>query len=514
MGRDLTRRERLRLPRQDMPEQPAEERAVNFDEVNLGYRPQQAIAEAERCLLCTHPTCIEGCPVGIEINEFVRLVAEERFQDAADVISRDNFLPAICGRVCPQEDQCEGACVLAKKYTPVAIGNLERFVADHARREGTPPPGVTQPRTGKRVAVVGSGPAGLACATDLARAGHEVTVFEALHELGGVLVYGIPEFRLPKKIVAAEVDRLADLGVRFETNAVIGMIETIDELLDDAYDAVFLGVGAGLPRFLGVPGENLTGVYTANEFLTRVNLMRSYAPGAQTPLLDLYQRKVVVFGGGNTAMDAVRTARRLGAAPATILYRRTEAEMPAREEEIRHAKAEGIHVQSLVAPIELLGDEDGWLSGVLLQRMKLGEPDASGRQRPRPIQGDEYTIDADVAVVAIGNDPNPLIHKTAPDLEQTPWGTLVADPETGRTSKVGVFAGGDIVTGGATVILAMGAGRLAAASIDEYLATGEWRLTTGSGDEGVDVGNGWCAHSAMARSSSSPSCSSTPVTPA
>jgi glutamate synthase (NADPH/NADH) small chain len=377
--------------------------------------------------------------------------------------------------------------VLAKKYTPVAIGNLERFVADHVRREGTPPDGVTQPRTGKRVAVVGSGPAGLACAADLARSGNEVTVFEALHELGGVLVYGIPEFRLPKEVVAAEVDRLADLGVCFETNAVIGMIETIDELLDDGYDAVFLGVGAGLPRFLGVPGENLTGVYSANEFLTRVNLMRSYAPGAQTPLLDLYQRKVVVFGGGNTAMDAVRTARRLGAAPAMILYRRTEAAMPARNEEIQHAKAEGIHFESLVAPIELLGDAEGWLRGVLLQRMKLAEPDAGGRLRPQAIEGAEYTIDADVAVVAIGNDPNPLIHKTAPDLQKTPWGTILADPKTGRTSKEGVFAGGDIVTGGATVILAMGAGRRAASSIDEYLTTGEWHSPRGSGDEaGID----------------------------
>ncbi|MEA1901992.1 MAG: NADPH-dependent glutamate synthase [Actinomycetota bacterium] len=475
MGRDLSGRERLKLPRQDMAEQASEARSTNFDEVNLGYTPEQAVAEAERCLLCRHPTCIEGCPVSIDIREFVRLVAEERFQDAADVIKRDNFLPAICGRVCPQEDQCEGACVLAKKHKPVAIGNLERFAADYEREHGEPAVTTTLPKTGKRVAVVGSGPAGLACAADLVKAGHDVTVFEALHELGGVLVYGIPEFRLPKEIVRAEVDQLADLGVRFETNAVIGMIETIDELLDEeSYDAVFLGVGAGLPRFLGVPGENLIGVYSANEFLTRVNLMRAYAEGAETPLLDLHQKTVVVFGGGNTAMDAVRTARRLGAAPARILYRRTEAEMPARAEEVAHAKAEGIEFETLLGPTELVGNEDGWLTGVRLQRMELGEPDESGRRRPQPIPGDEYEIDIDVAVVAIGNEPNPLIHKTTPDLEQTAWGTIAADPQTGRTSKVGVFAGGDIVTGGATVILAMGAGRRAAASIDEYLSTGVW----------------------------------------
>jgi glutamate synthase (NADPH/NADH) small chain len=486
MVRDLSQRERLRLPGQDMPEQQPLARAANFDEVNLGYTPEQAVAEADRCLLCTHPTCIEGCPVGIDIREFVRLVAEERFQDAADVIKRDNFLPAICGRVCPQEDQCEGACVLARKYTPVAIGNLERFVADYEREHGGQVATVTLPKTGKRVAVVGSGPAGLACAADLIKAGHDVTVFEALHELGGVLVYGIPEFRLPKAIVRAEVDRLADLGVRFETNAVIGMIETIDELLDDDYKAVFLGVGAGLPKFLGVPGENLIGVYSANEFLTRVNLMRAYAEGAETPLLDLHQKTVAVFGGGNTAMDAVRTARRLGAAPAKILYRRSEAEMPARAEEMAHAKVEGIEFETLVMPTAMLGDEEGWLTGVRLQRMELGEPDESGRQRPEPIPGDEYEIGIDVAVVAIGNDPNPLIHKTTPDLEQTTRGTLVADPQTGRTSKVGVFAGGDIVTGGATVILAMGAGRRAAASIDEYLDTGAWQVATECGGGLID----------------------------
>jgi len=477
MARDLTRRERLRIPRQAMTERPPGARSVNFEEVNLGYTAAEAIAEAERCLLCARPTCMDGCPVGIDIREFVRLTAEARFSEAADVIKRDNFLPAICGRVCPQEDQCEGACVLTKKYTPVAIGHLERFVSDYDRDHPRDTATAAVAKTGKRVAIVGSGPAGLSCAADLVRAGHDVTVFEALHELGGVLVYGIPEFRLPKEIVRAEVEQLAELGVRFETNAVIGMTETIDELLDDAgFDAVFLGVGAGLPRFLGVPGENLIGVYSANEFLTRVNLMRAYAAGAETPLLDLYQKSVAVFGGGNTAMDAVRTARRLGAAPATILYRRTEAEMPARAEEVAHAKAEGIEFATLVAPIELIGNEDGWLIGVRLQRMELGEPDESGRRRPEPLPGDEFEAAIDVAVVAIGNAPNPLIRKTAPDIEHTKWGTVVADPETGRTGKVGVFAGGDIVTGGATVILAMGAGRRAAASIDDYLTTGVWQL--------------------------------------
>lgn len=478
MAEELSRRERMKLPRQDMPERPADVRAADFDEVNLGYSADRAVAEAERCIMCARPTCIEGCPVGIEINEFVRLVAARRFSDAADVIERDSLLPAVCGRVCPQEDQCEGACVLAKKHRPVAIGNLERFVADRRRDAGELEPSTpttTAVATGKRVAVVGSGPAGLACAADLIRAGHEVTVFEALHELGGVLAYGIPEFRLPKDIVRAEVHKIAELGVRFETNAVIGMVDTIDELLDDeGFDSVFLGVGAGLPRFLGVPGENLVGVYSANEFLTRINLMKAYEEGAQTPLLDLRDKSVGVFGGGNTAMDAVRTSRRLGAAPATILYRRTEDDMPARAEEIAHAKAERIEFMTLVAPLELLGTEDGWLTGVRLQRMQPGPPDESGRRRPEPIVGDVVEIPLDVAVVAIGNTPNPLIHKTAPDIEQTPWGTLVADPATGRTSKVGVFAGGDIVTGGATVILAMGAGRRAAASINDYFETGLW----------------------------------------
>jgi glutamate synthase (NADPH/NADH) small chain len=475
MARELTRRERMRIPRHDMPEQPAAERAVNFVEVNLGFDAATAIAEAERCLLCKRPTCIEGCPVDINVKDFVAAVADGDFQGAVDIIKLDSSLPAVCGRVCPQEAQCEGACVLDKKYRAVAIGHLERFVADWEQSHGGPADPEPVEQTGKRVAIVGSGPAGLACATDLAKEGHEVTVFEALHELGGVLVYGIPEFRLPKDIVQSEIDQLSKRGVRFETNAVIGMTDTIDELLgEEGYDAVFIGVGAGLPRFLDIEGENLIGVYSANEFLTRVNLMKGYAAGATTPLLDLYRKNVAVFGGGNTAMDAVRTALRLGAARAMILYRRSEIEMPARLEEIEHAKAEGVEFMTLVGPLEMSGTDEGWLTGVRLQRMELGEPDRSGRRRPQPITGDEFDLDIDVAIIAIGNNPNPLIHKTAPDLEQTKWGTIVADPETGRTNKVGVFAGGDIVSGGATVILAMGAGRAAAASINDYLETGVW----------------------------------------
>ncbi|MDH3755659.1 MAG: NADPH-dependent glutamate synthase [Acidimicrobiia bacterium] len=468
---ELSRRERMKRTPVPMPERPPDERRTDFDEVNDGYTAELAIAEAERCLYCARPTCVQGCPVGVDIVEFLRQVEAGRFLEAADVIAADNSLPAVCGRVCPQETQCEGACVLANKDKPIHIGHLERFVADHARaqdRPVAPPPAPT----GRRVAVVGSGPAGIACAGDLVGLGHDVTVFEALHELGGVLAYGIPEFRLPKEIVAAEIDRLRERGVSFETNAVIGMVDTVDDLLTvEGYDAVFLGVGAGLPRFLDVPGENFIGVYSASEFLTRVNLMKAYTTDGDTPLVDVRGKAVVVFGAGNTAMDAARTAVRLGGEPVSIAYRRSREEMPARAEEVAHAEAEGVHLDTLVSPLELLGDGDGRLTGLRLQQMELGEPDDDGRRRPVPVPGEIREVAVDVAIVAIGNMPNPLLLRATPDLDRSERGTVVADHDTGSTSKRGVFAGGDIVTGGATVILAMGAGRRAAAAIDDFLRT-------------------------------------------
>jgi len=454
-----------------MPERKPEERRTDFGEVNEGYTSELAIAEAERCLYCARPTCVEGCPVGVDIVEFVHRVEAGEFGAAAEVISADNSLPAVCGRVCPQETQCEGACVLAKKGKAIHIGHLERFVADYARdHERTPV--IESTPTGNRVAIVGSGPSGIACAGDLVGLGHEVTVFEALHEVGGVLAYGIPEFRLPKNIVAAEMDRLRERGVRFETNAVIGMVETVDDLLSvEGFDAVFIGVGAGLPRFLDVPGENLIGVFSASEFLTRVNLMRAYTEASDTALIEVNEKAVVVFGAGNTAMDAARTAVRLGASSVTIAYRRTREEMPARTEELAHAEAEGVNFRTLVGPIELHGDDDGRLTGVLLEEMVSGEPGPDGRRTPVPVPGQTCELAADVAIVAIGNTPNPLLLRATPDLEQSKWGTVVVDHDTGQTSKPGVFAGGDIVTGGATVILAMGAGRRAAAAIDDFLAS-------------------------------------------
>lgn len=465
----------MRLPRQAPREQEPDTRVGTFTEVNQGYTLEQAMIEAERCIECARAPCVAGCPVGVKIHEFVPLVAAGDIAAAAAIIEQDNLLPAICGRVCPQEIQCEGECVLGRKYAPVAIGNLERFVADWERDQGVKEPGPAAAPTGRRVAIVGSGPAGLTCAADLARMGHEVTVFEALHELGGVLSYGIPDYRLPREIVRHEIEGLSHRGVNFVTNAVVGMTDTVEQLLgEEGFDAVFLGVGAGLPRFLGIPGEDLVGVYSANEFLTRVNLMEAYREDSETPVLDLHGRRVAVFGGGNTAMDAVRTARRLGATDAIIMYRRTEAEMPARREEIEHARQEGVRFETLVAPLELLGDDDARLTGVRLQRMELGEEDADGRRRPVPIPGDEVVEEVSVAIVAVGNSPNPLIGKTTPDIAHDDRGTVVADPETGQTTKEGVFAGGDIVTGGATVILAMGAGRRAARAIDGYLQTGEW----------------------------------------
>ena len=461
------------MDRTAMPVRPPDERNHDFDEVNLGYASGLAVLEASRCLNCTRPKCVEGCPVGVQIETFIRAVAVGDFATAADVIREDNALPGVCGRVCPQEAQCEGACILDKKEKPIAIGHLERFVADwereHALAEATP----ASVTTGRRVAIVGSGPAGLACAGDLARMGHEVTVFEALHEPGGVLVYGIPEFRLPKDIVAAEVEGLRALGVVIETDVLVGAGTTIDTLMgDDGFDAVFVGTGAGLPRFPGVPGEDLIGVYSANEFLTRVNLMRAYEDDAETPVYDLRGRPVAVIGGGNTAMDAARTALRLGGNPVTLFYRRTEEEMPARREEIQHAKEEGVGFSFLVSPIAFDG-EDGWLRAMRLQKMELGEPDEDGRRSPVPVAGAIETVPVDAVIIAIGNSPNPLLARATPALETSSRGTVVTNPETGETSIPGVFAGGDISTGGATVILAMGAGRRAAKAIDEFMAGNE-----------------------------------------
>ena len=453
-----------------MPEQEPDVRNKNFLEVNLGFTEELAKMEAMRCIQCPKPVCISGCPVGIKIQEFIKLVADGDYLGAAAKIKEDNTLPAICGRVCPQEEQCEKVCTVGKKNDSVAIGRLERFVADYERDHVGIRIPERKPPTGKKIAVVGSGPAGLSCAADLIQMGHAVTVFEALHELGGVLVYGIPEFRLPKEIVKAEVESLRKLGVDFQTNSVIGFTDTIDELLSTGYDAAFIAVGAGLPYFMNIPGENLIGVYSSNEFLTRVNLMKAYKfPDYDTPVFNCYGKNVAVFGGGNTAMDAVRTSKRLGAKNAYIIYRRSEVEMPARKEEVHHAKEEGIEFLILQNPLEFIGDEKGWLKQVKLMKNELGEPDASGRRKPVPIKGSEYIMDIDMAIVAIGNGSNPIIQKTTPDMNYNKWGNILVDETTMKTSKKGVFAGGDIVTGGATVILAMGAGRTAAKAINEYL---------------------------------------------
>ena len=466
----LSNKERMKIQRQAMPEQDSAIRRNNFSEVNLGFTEELARMEAMRCIQCPKPTCVEGCPVGVKIKDFISLVAEGEYLKAAEKIKEDNMLPAICGRVCPQEEQCEAKCVVGKKGESVAIGRLERFVADFERQNVGIREAVIKPKSGKKVAIIGSGPAGLGCAGDLIQMGHDVTVFEALHDLGGVLIYGIPEFRLPKDIVKAEVESLKKLGVDFQTNAVIGFTDTVDELLADGYNAVFIAVGAGLPYFLNIKGENFNGVYSANEFLTRVNLMKAYKfPDYDTPVFHIKDKNVAVFGGGNTAMDAVRTAKRLGAKNAYIIYRRSDAEMPARKEEVHHAKDEGIEFIFLANPLEFIGDSDGWLTSVKLQKMELGEPDSSGRRKPIPIQGSEYILDIDMSVIAIGNGSNPIIQKTTPDLQYTKWGNIVVDDNTMKTTKQGVFAGGDIVTGGATVILAMGAGRKAAAAINEFL---------------------------------------------
>lgn len=448
-------------------EQAPELRITNFNEVALGYDDDQAVLEANRCLQCKKPVCIAGCPVGIDIPRFVDMVAHGDFKRALAIIREKNALPAVCGRVCPQENQCELVCVMGKKYQPLAIGRLERFVADHASQTNGDAHSDRAPSSGKSVAVVGAGPAGLTVAGELIRLGHRVTVFEALHKLGGVLVYGIPEFRLPKAILQTEVDRLAEMGVEFRTNYVVGRTEMVDELLA-RYHAVFIGTGAGLPYFMNVPGENLNGVYSANEFLTRINLMRAYRfPVWDTPIK--VGKRVAVIGGGNTAMDAVRTAKRMGAEHAYLIYRRSRHELPARAEEVHHAEEEGIAFRFLEAPLAVRGNAKGWVTGIELIKMQLGEPDESGRRRPVPIENSNYVLDLDTVVVAIGQGPNPLIPQTTTGLQTSKRGVIVVNPETGATSKLGVFAGGDVATGGATVILAMGAGKKAAQAIHAYL---------------------------------------------
>ena len=456
-----------KIPRVPVREQDPKVRATNFEEVCYGYNAEEAQLEASRCLNCKNPRCVGACPVSVKIPTFVSLVAEGKFAEAAAVIAEDSSLPAICGRVCPQETQCEGSCILGVKGEPVAIGKLERFVADWSRENGGIKP-VVAPANGHKVAVIGSGPAGLACASDLAKLGYDVTIFEALHRPGGVLEYGIPEFRLPKdKVVAAEIASVKALGVKIETNVIAGRTVTIDSLLDDeGFAAVFVGSGAGLPRFMNIPGEHLNGVFSANEFLTRNNLMKAYRDDYDTPIHA--GKKVVVVGGGNVAMDAARTALRLGA-ETTIVYRRTENELPARKEEVHHAKEEGIQFAMLTNPVEVIGDENGWVKAVKCIRMELGEPDESGRRSPVEVPGSEFEIETDTVIMSLGTSPNPLIAKTTAGLETTRRGCLVAD-ENGATTRPGVFAGGDAVTGAATVILAMGAGRKAAAAIHEYIS--------------------------------------------
>jgi glutamate synthase (NADPH/NADH) small chain len=460
-----SKRERLAIDRQEMPARDPLERAHVFDEVNLGFTERLAMLEAQRCLDCKRATCVEGCPVGVDIPAFVAQVEGGDLAAAAEILFAGNALPAVTGRVCPQETQCEASCIRGRKGAPVAIGHLERFVADWATGHGTADVGAA-PATGRHVAVIGAGPGGLTAAGELARMGHAVTIFEALHTPGGVLTYGIPEFRLPNSVVEDEVRRLEALGVQIECNVIIGRTYTLQDLRS-SFDAVFVSVGAGLPVFLGVPGEGLKGVYTANEYLTRVNLMRSYAfPDADTPVL--HGERVVVIGGGNVALDSVRTALRLGAHEATILYRRSRADLPARDEEIHHAEQEGVRFRFQVSPLAIEGDDDGWVTGVRCVDTELGEPDESGRRRPMPIEGSERVIACDTVVVAVGTRANPLLTSSAPDLELTDRGYLVAD-EHGMTNLPGVFAGGDIVRGSATVILAMGDGKRVAGMIDAYL---------------------------------------------
>ena len=459
----------IKPKRVPMPKQRPDERIRNFNEVALGFTPELAMEEASRCLQCKNPLCVKGCPVEINIPGFIGKIAEGDFKGAIRVLKEKNALPAICGRVCPQEEQCEKFCILGKKHEPVAIGRLERFAADWEASQGEAELPEIAPSTGKKVAVVGAGPAGITVASDLAVLGHKVVIFEALHEPGGVLVYGIPEFRLPKAIVRREMDYVKKLGVEVRCDFVVGKTRTVESLLKE-FDAVFVGAGAGLPWFMNIPGENLNGVYSANEYLTRVNLMKGYLfPEYDTPIKR--PRKVAVIGGGNVAMDAARTALRLGADEVHIVYRRSKQELPARLEEVENAEEEGVIFDFLTLPTKNIGDENGWLRGIECIKMKLGEPDASGRRRPIPIEGSEFFMEADASVCAIGNSPNPLIPQTTPGLKIGKKGNIEADPETGKTSMDRVWAGGDVVTGAATVILAMGAGRKAARSIHEYLTS-------------------------------------------
>ncbi|ERM91713.1 dihydropyrimidine dehydrogenase subunit A [Caldanaerobacter subterraneus subsp. yonseiensis KB-1] len=451
-----------------MREQDPKVRIKNFDEVALGYTEEEAILEASRCLQCPNPTCVAGCPVHVRIPEFIKAITERKFEEAYKIITSTNSLPAVCGRVCPQEEQCEKNCILNRIGKPIAIGRLERFVADYALQNNIEEE-VKPEKKNKKVAIIGSGPAGLTCAGDLLKMGYDVTIFEALHALGGVLTYGIPEFRLPKRIVEAEIERLKKLGAKVETNVVVGKTVTIDELMEEeGFEAVFIGTGAGLPRFMGIPGENLNGVYSANEFLTRINLMKAYKfPEYDTPIA--VGKRVAVIGGGNVAMDAARSALRLeGVEEVIVVYRRSKEEMPARAEEIEHAIEEGIKFEFLANPIRINGTEDGWVKSMDVIRMKLGEPDSSGRRRPIEIPGSQFTMEVDTVIMALGTSPNRLIPSTTKDIQVQKWGGIITD-EDGRTSRPGVFAGGDAVTGAATVILAMGAGKKAAKAIDEYL---------------------------------------------
>ena len=456
------------LKKTPVREQDAKVRATNFEEVCLGYNKEEAMEEASRCINCKNAQCIKGCPVSINIPGFIEKVKEGDVEAAYQVISESSALPAVCGRVCPQESQCEGKCIRGIKGEPISIGKLERFVADWATEKGIKPQGAKE-KNGKKVAVIGSGPAGLTCAGDLAKMGYDVTIFEALHEAGGVLVYGIPEFRLPKtKVVAKEIENVKSLGVKIETNVVIGKSVTIDELLhEEGFDAVFIGSGAGLPKFMGIPGEQANGVFSANEYLTRSNLMKAFDESSTTPIMR--GKKVAVVGGGNVAMDAARTALRLGG-EVHIVYRRSEEELPARVEEVHHAKEEGIIFDLLTNPVEILEDEKGWVKGIKCIKMELGEPDESGRRRPVEVPGSEFVIDVDTVIMSLGTSPNPLISSTTEGLEVNKWKCIVADEEFGKTTKEGVYAGGDAVTGAATVILAMGAGKAAAKGIHEYLS--------------------------------------------